>query len=256
MAMELVDSHCHLADHIISNKEVKRLIEADFNLAFCVLQGANIERSREVIHFAKTCNKAYACVGLHPEDANLFSPETISLLAGLARDEKVIGIGEIGLDYHYAGFDATLQKRILLDQLNLAVKLELPVCIHCRDAAGDLYKILKTRKKNIELGVVIHCFSDGVFWAERFVKLGCYISFCGNFTFKNYDKSVIKVVPLNRLMIETDSPYLAPVPHRGEVNNPTNVLCVAECVARELGLNLSEVAQITTQNVKCFYKIK
>ena len=253
--MKFIDSHCHLDNEKIKNEEFIRLVNEDFNLACVILQGANVVRSEEVVKWAKTTDKAFACVGVHPEDVELFNAETLEKLTNLAKEEKVVGIGEIGLDYHYASDNKKLQKEVFISQLKLASALNLPVCIHCRDAVDDLYEILKNNLSLIKSGAVIHCFCENASWAEKFVSLGCYISFCGNFTFKNYDKSVIRSVPLDKIMIETDSPFLAPVPHRGEINRPSNVLCVAEAIAKELNLTLDEVSKITLANTIKFYNL-
>lgn len=252
--MKLIDTHCHLYNDKIDNGLVLKLIEEADELEKVVLMGTNLDKSQENLTFAQSCAKAYVCVGIHPEEINDNWKNELIEIEKLLDNKKVVGIGEIGLDYHYTKENALLQQKVLISQLKLAHKHGLPVCIHTRDSAQDLYKILSDNKNLIDNGCVIHCFSESADWAQKFVDLGCFISFCGNFTFKNYNQSVANVIPVERVMIETDSPYLSPVPHRGEVNNPTRVVFVAEGLAKVWGLSLSDVAFITTQNAKSFYK--
>ncbi|MCR5553172.1 MAG: TatD family hydrolase [bacterium] len=255
--MKFIDSHCHLHNEIISNDEVKAIIEEDDSLLFCLIQGASEERNKELVDFIKTCDKAYGLVGLHPED--LQSPEendkVIENLKTYVKNEKIVGIGEIGLDFHFRSDNKEEQLRVFEKQLKLAGELKLPVCIHCREAKVELYEILKRNKENFKHGVVIHCFSEDSDWAKKFIDLGCYLSFCGNFTFKNYDKSNIKVVPLDKLLIETDSPFLSPVPYRGQINNPTRVCVVGEAIANYLNISLEELVNQTTKNCILLYKL-
>ena len=183
--MKFIDSHCHLDNDKLSNEGFIKLIENDFNLSCVILQGANLARSKEVVEWAQKSDKVFACVGIHPEDVDEFNEKTIEKLTDLTKNKKVVGIGEIGLDYHYCSDNKELQKEVFIAQLKLAKLLRLPVCIHCRDACEDLYEILKANKNLLLGGAVIHCFCENSIWAEKFVSLGCYISFCGNFTFKN-----------------------------------------------------------------------
>lgn len=255
--MKFIDSHCHLHNEIISNDEVKKIIESDDSLLFCLMQGASEERNKELVKFVKTCNKAYGLVGLHPEDNESCekNDKTIENLKSYVKEEKIVGIGEIGLDFHFRTDNKDEQIRVFKKQLKLAAELKLPVCIHSRDAINIVYQILKENPENFKYGVVIHCFSENAEWAKKMVDLGCFISFCGNFTFKNYDQSVIFSVPLEKLLIETDSPFLSPVPLRGQINNPTNVKFVADKISSVLEISVEKIAEQTTKNCILLYKL-
>ena len=174
----------------------------------------------------------------------------------LAKNNKVVAIGEIGLDYHY-DYDKTAQKSLLIKQIILADSLNLPVIIHLRDAYLDMENILKEYKKYINNGILFHCYSGSREMIDRFAFLDPYYAFGGAITFKNNNRAeVIKTVKKDRLMLETDCPYLTPVPHRGEINTPNNLKFVAKRMALDLGISYDEIAKITTENTKRFYNIK
>ena len=168
----------------------------------------------------------------------------------------MVAIGEIGLDYHY-NYDKKSQKELFVKQLELADRLGLPFCIHCRDAANDVFEILNENKHLINHSGLMHCYSEGKEWFEKFLGLGLYLSFSGNITFRKTDRSFLKDVPLDRILVETDAPYLSPEPLRGRRNYPKNVKFVAEKIANEIGVDVDEFEHITTENAKRFYfKIK
>ena len=253
----LIDSHAHLLDERL--KDNIPAIVADFaknDVEMSVEIGADMESSRGAVKLAGSYKNIYAAVGLHPESAESFSDDDINEIAMLAKNNKVVAIGEIGLDYHY-DYDKTAQKSLLIKQIILADRLNLPVIIHLRDAYLDMENILKEYKKYINNGILFHCYSGSREMIDRFAFLDPYYAFGGAITFKNNNRAeVIKAVKKDRLMLETDCPYLTPVPHRGEINTPNNLKFVAERIALDLGMSYDEIAKITTENTKRFYNIK
>ena len=195
--------------------------------------------------------------GVHPEDANEYSENAQKKLIELCKSKKVVAIGEIGLDYHYEGFDKEKQKEVFLKQIVLADKLSLPIQIHCRDAMEDAMKILKENKDKLSRGGIFHCYSGSIEEAKEILKLGFSFSFGGVCTFKNARKAVevINFLPIENILLETDCPYLAPEPHRGEVNEPKNIPFIAEKIAQIKNIQLEEVAKITTENAKRIFGI-
>ena len=177
------------------------------------------------------------------------------MVARIAKHEKVVAIGEIGLDYHY-DFDKESQKRLFVSQLEIADKLKIPFCIHCRDAAADVYEILSKNKHLINHSGIMHCYSEGGQWYKKFLDLGLYLSFSGNITFKKSDRSFLKDVPLNRIIVETDSPYLSPEPFRGKRNEPKMVQYVIDKIAFDVGVSSEEMKKITTENAKRVYNLR
>ncbi len=253
----LIDSHAHLLDERL--RDNIPAIVADFaknDVEMSVEIGADMDSSRGAVKLADSYKNIYAAVGLHPESAESFSEDDLKEIAMLAKNNKVVAIGEIGLDYHY-DYDKTAQKSLLIKQIILADSLNLPVIIHLRDAYLDMENILKEYKKYINNGILFHCYSGSREMIDRFAFLDPYYAFGGAITFKNNNRAeVIKAVKKDRLMLETDCPYLTPVPHRGEINTPNNLKFVAERIALDLGMSYDEIAKITTENTKRFYNIK
>ncbi len=202
----------------------------------------------------------YAAVGLHPHEASLYDEPLEAELLTAAQHPKVIGWGEIGLDYHYDHSPREVQRRVFARQLELARMSELPVIIHTREAEDDTIAILRehwAQRGGTELGGIIHCFTSTQALADAALAMGFHISFSGVITFKTADelRAVARSVPLDRLLIETDCPYLAPVPHRGKRNEPAFVVETARKLAELKGVSLAEVAQLTTANFKRLFKL-
>lgn len=164
-----------------------------------------------------------------------------------------MAIGEIGLDYHNADYDKVSQREIFIKQLEIADSLGLPFCIHCRNAVEDLYEILSTHKHLINHSGLMHCYSEGGEWVHKFLDLGLYISFSGTITFKKNDRSFLKEIPLDKIVVETDAPYLTPEPFRGRRNSPAMVKYTAKKIAEELKIDYDEFDKIVTKNAKTFY---
>lgn len=252
----MIDTHAHL---LMFDERGKNIIEnmRQDNLQNIVTIGTTLEDSRQSVELANENENIYATVGIYPEYAEGVTESDLIELENLAKNEKVVAIGEIGLDYHSEGYNRDAQKKILIRQLEIADRLGLPFCIHCRGAAEDVYEVLSSHKNLINHSGLMHCYSEGAQWVQKFLGLGLYISFSGNITYKKNDRSFLKDIPLDRILIETDSPYLSPEPVRGIKNEPKNVRFVLDKIAFELGISSKKLDEITTENAKRFYfKIK
>ncbi len=251
----LFDTHAHLDDaRFDSDRDevIKNLIRE--GVSYVVNIGADIQSSRNSVELARKYDFIYAAVGVHPHEADSMTDCDLAELEELSKYEKVVAIGEIGLDYHYDNSDRTAQKYWFEKQLLLAKKLNMPYIIHDREAHGDTLDII--RKVGYTNGVM-HCFSGSSEMAKQIVKMGMYVSIAGPVTFKNAGKliDVAQVVPDERLLIETDCPYLTPEPFRSKRNNPAYVKYTAEKIAQLRGMEFSQLAKMTLENAKRFYNI-
>lgn len=221
--------------------------------------GWNYDSSVLAAKQAETYTMLYFAAGFHPSNLGDFKQGDFERIAALLSSPKGVAVGEIGLDYHYDGTDEAEQKRFFCEQLELADSLRLPFCIHSRDAAADTLQILKENRSKITHGGVMHCFSGSPETAKEYLKLGLYISFAGPVTFKNARRldEVAKMVPSDRILAETDSPYLAPEPMRGTVNTPANVVKVYEKLAFLRGESTQELAAQINKNAReLFQKLR
>jgi len=253
----LFDSHAHLdASKFDSDRDkvIKRAY--DSGVHWIMNPGADYESSVAAVKLSETYDFIYAAVGIHPHDASSVDDMMLSLIKAMARKAKVKAIGEIGLDYHYDFSPRDVQQHWFRKQLQLAKTLNMPVIIHDREANQDVLSILK-EESSFDTGVLMHCFSGSAELARQYVKLGAYISIAGPVTFKNARKlaEVVETVPLDKLMIETDSPYLTPVPYRGKRNESSRVRHVCEKIAEIKGLTFEQVAEQTTNNAKKYFGI-
>jgi TatD DNase family protein len=227
-----VDVHCHLSFSQYDQDRdlvLDRLTQAGVGLL--IHPGTNLQTSRDAIDFAQKHQMAHANVGFHPGDVDQVSASDFEALQALATEEKVVGIGEIGLDYHYPDINKANQEMVFRESLRLAKKLDLPVVIHSRDAWPDTFRILD-QESHSGLRGMMHCFSGGVEEARRSVKMGFKLSIPGVVTFKKSQlPDVVNNTNLNDLLTETDCPYLAPVPYRGKRNEPAYVVEVAKKIA-------------------------
>ena len=255
----LFDSHAHLNDERF-DEDREELISSlnEKGVDLVVNPGACMKTSAESVELANKYDFIYAAVGVHPHDVKDLTEADIQELKRMATEnEKVVAIGEIGLDYYYDAEYKELQKKWFKRQIELANELKLPIIIHDRDAHGDTFEIIKSTKSP-EIGCVLHCYSGNVELAREYVKMGCYISISGTVTFKNNKKTkeVVREIPLDRLLIETDSPYMAPTPHRGKRNDPSLVQFVADTIAVEKGVSYETVCKATKENAKRFFGIE
>lgn len=254
--LEVFDTHAHYDDSRFDEDRDQILSSLPSKGVKLALDpGCDKESCRKAVEIANKYPYVYAAVGIHPEACNQFDDEAESLIRTLVKDPRVKAIGEIGLDYYYDdGPDRELQKKVLRAQMAMAEEFDLPVIIHDREAHGDTMEIVRSFKN---VRGVLHCYSGAVEDAKTYVRLGWSLSFTGVITYKNAVKAleVIRWMPLDRIMIETDSPYLAPVPYRGKRNDSTLVHLVAEKIAEIKGMDAEEVARITMENGKRFFNI-
>ncbi|MCL2376789.1 MAG: TatD family hydrolase [Defluviitaleaceae bacterium] len=215
--------------------------------------GINIPSAKKSIEYAKKYDHFYAAIGFHPMDCGEMEDGDIAILEGLAKEPKVISIGEIGLDYyHKTAPPKDLQKKCFMQHLDLAMKLNLPVIIHCRDAHEDVFEILAASGVGKKVGGVMHCYSGTPEMAVKYVEMGFHIGIGGVVTYKNAEalRETVRIVPKNRLLIETDCPFLPPEPHRGTRNDSRNLYYITEKIGEILGITHEEAAMLTCENAK------
>lgn len=275
----LFDSHAHINDEELTEEQRQELIkeiEAS-DLSYVMDVGFDFPSSLQAVKDAAANSWCYAAIGCHPHDTDSMDEEQLLLYKGLAQKDKVQAIGEIGLDYHYDNSDRDNQREWFRKQIRLANELKMPIVIHSRDAEEETMNILKEEgafsderkswfpertgpdgKKLPDARVLIHCFSGSRETARQYVKLGATISICGPVTFKNNRKTreVVVDTPIEFLLVETDSPYMAPEPKRGRQNKPFYVEYTARKVAELKEMDYDEVARITCANAKRFFNIK
>lgn len=252
----LFDTHAHMNDERFDDQR-DELIKAMPSVgvgAFCEI-GYDIESSKKAVKLCEKYEFIYAAVGVHPHDTDLLRQEDMQTLENLSGHKKVVALGEIGLDYYYDNSKRENQRLWFDRQLCLAKKLDIPVVIHTRDAMKDTIDILKCHK---DVRGIIHCYSGSRESAKILLDMGYYISFAGPVTFKNATTAieVAKYVPSDKILIETDSPYLAPVPYRGKCNQPAYVREVAQRLALIREVSFDEIAHQTFENAKRVYEIR
>ncbi len=263
--MIFIDSHCHIdGEAFDADRDVviKRAREAGVKMMLVVGTGdaTDFENFSRVVRLAEKHENIFASVGVHPHDAKTFDAESERRLIELAKSsEKVIAWGEIGLDFYYDHSPPEVQKEIFRRQIKIANELNLPIIIHSRDADDETVEILteECAHENFR-GGIMHCFGGNPQMAESLMNIGFLISFAGNITFKKADnlRDSARVVPLNKLLIETDSPYLAPIPFRGKRNEPMFVVETAKFLADFYNVDLKVLAKATTQNFRQLFKIE
>lgn len=257
----MIDAHGHLEDeafdedrHEILSNLKKDGIKYFFNC------GSTLETSKESVEYSNKYDNVYAIVGIHPLQADEYSKEALEEIRKLAQEEKVVAIGETGLDNYYEDSPSEEEQlECFYAHLELAKELNLPVVIHSREASQKTVDILKKHKEeNEDFKCVLHCYSGSVELMREYMKLGFYITLGGVTTFKNAKtpKEVAKEVPLDRLMLETDCPYMSPVPYRGKRNEPKYVIETAKYIANLRDMTVEELEKATDENVYRFYNIK
>ena len=258
--MRIFDTHAHYDDDAF-DEDREELLENEFGEGRLVTNitniGCDIQTSRASVEFAKKYDYMYASVGVIPHHVGDMTDEDIEELRKLAgSSNKVVAIGEIGLDYHYDEPSKELQHKWFLAQMNLARELELPIVIHSRDAAQDTYELMKQVHAE-EIGGVVHCYSYSEEMSREFLKMGFYFGIGGVVTFKNSKKlkRAVEAIPLSNIVLETDSPYLTPSPFRGERNYSGYLSYVVAEISRLKGLSEEEVASVTYENAKKLYRL-
>ncbi len=255
----LIDTHCHLTDSKFTDVK-KTIAEAkDAGVEKILIPAGNIEDSKRAVLIAEQ-EEQYAMVGVHPEDMESVTSvdQMICELEELiGKSEKIVGIGEIGLDFYWDKEKKTKEKQleIFVAQMEMAVRLKLPVVIHMRDAEEEMLVVL-TQMESLPRGQ-FHCFAGSESFLKFVIDKGFYVSFAGNITYKSAVelRRLVHLVPLNRLLLETDSPYLSPEPVRGNVNTPANVKIIATAIAHELSLDTQKLIEQTGNNAICLYSL-
>lgn len=253
----LFDTHVHLnADQY--EEDLQEVIERAKHekVNNMVVVGFDRKTIQKAMELVEQYDFIYAAVGWHPVDAIDMTEEDLTWIEELASHDKVVAIGEMGLDYHWDKSPKDIQKEVFRKQIQLAKRVKLPIVIHNRDATADVVEILREEDAK-EVGGIMHCFTGSLEVAKECMEMNFYISFGGPVTFKNAKKpkEVVKEIPLDRLLIETDCPYLTPHPYRGKRNEPSYVRFVAEEIAGLRGMTLEEVAEKTTANAKKLFGI-
>ncbi len=259
MKKMIFDSHAHYNDDKFSAEERKKTIEYVFEngVRFILNAGTNIQTSKESIELAEQFDGIYAGVGFYPHDTGNITDEkyAIDKLEKLLDHPKVVSLAEIGLDYYYDFTPKDIQRKWFEIQLDISEKRNIPVCIHDRDAHGDTLDILKNHPNARGM---LHSFSGSKEMARELLKLGWYISISGVVTFKNASKiiQVVEELPLEKMLIETDTPYLAPVPNRGKINNSANLWYTAEKIAQIKRMTTEQIIEITCSNACNLFNVK
>ena len=256
----IIDSHCHLTDerlYPIVDDIVKGLNANGIESVITV--GYDLPSSTLGVDIARRYKEVYATVGMHPHDSRLMTAEIYDIFRHLSADEKVVGIGEIGLDYHYDLSPRDVQQKVFEEQIELADSLRLPVALHVREAYEDTRKILENNKAKLSHGVLLHCYSGSAEMVKVFSKYDAFFAFGGPITFKNavHNIEALRAVPLDRLLFETDAPYMTPVPFRGKTNEPKHTALVVKKASEVLGVDENELIEKSNKNTKTlFYKMK
>ncbi len=266
MKSYLIDTHAHLdmnsfnddgAEKQATDSEVEENIALmkEYGVKKVIIPSVEVKTLDRVVEISNMYDNVYSMVGIFPSEAKTYTDEVENKLINLAQNKKVVAVGEVGLDYYWDKSFNNIQQDVFKKQIRLANKLNLPLVVHDREAHKDTFDIIKQENKGSK--VLFHCFSGSVEFMRECVNEGWYIALGGVVTFKNAVKmkEVAKEVPLDKLVLETDSPYLTPVPHRGKPNKPAYVKYVAEEIAKIREMTLEEIADITSTNAEEFFKI-
>ncbi len=248
-----IDTHCHISRE--DYEDIDKVIKDDFDsgCSAILIIGCTSGMIKEALEIANSHSGIYAAIGYHPDQASIYTEEDLIKLEELLKNNKVVAIGEIGLDYHYGKDDKDKQLELFEYQLRLAEKYNLPVSIHSRDAVKDTIDILSKYKVKGS----IHCFSGSLEVAKIYIKMGFYLGIGGVVTFKNSNlHKVIEEIGLDNIVLETDSPYLAPVPVRGSVNTSKNIVYIASYLAELLKIPVEDIYSITSNNANFLFDFK
>ena len=251
----MIDTHLHLDDSALSAR-VDEIYEAfdEYGIEFVINNSCDMQTMLAGVELANRYEKVFATVGIHPHESKHFNSDFARKMEQLAANEKVVAVGEIGLDYYYDLSDRQTQRDVFAEQLEIADRLHLPVTLHIRDAYGDAWDILRAQKRYLNNGVLWHCYSGSAEFARQAVKEGHYFAFGGAITFKNANKAdVFAQIPINRVMSETDSPYMSPVPLRGTVNTPLNVPIIVNKMASFYGVAVEVMEARIRENTLGFF---
>ncbi|MBN1777931.1 MAG: TatD family hydrolase [Clostridiales bacterium] len=253
----MIDSHCHLEDDRFAgevDQALKRMKAV--NVTRCILAGSDEATSLRIAKLTEQYENVYGVVGVHPHEASTFTESIFERMDEWLSMPRIVGVGEIGLDYYYDHSPRDAQRKALVAQLDYAYRKKAPAVFHVRDAHGEFTDMLRARKNYLPQGVM-HCYTGSLESVKIYLDLGLYISFSGSVTFKNAKnlQAVARFVPIDRLLIETDSPYMAPVPVRGKRNEPAYVRFVAEKVAELRGMPADELAARAAENTARLFNL-
>lgn len=253
--MEFIDAHGHITNDDYDNVEeiVKNAVDAGVGVMIC--SSSDFLSSQKAVKIAKEYDCVFANVGIHPECVQEYNDSIFEKLENLAKENKVVAVGEIGLDYHTSKEYVEKQKEFFIKQIEIANKLNLPIVVHSREAMGDTIEILKNHPP--KKPSLMHCYNGSLESAQILMKLGFSFSVGGLVTFKNAKnvQEVVKNLPIENILLETDCPYMTPVPFRGQRNEPKNVVYTADAIAKLKEISIEEVAKITTENSKRLFNI-
>ncbi|HOA80332.1 MAG TPA: TatD family hydrolase [Defluviitaleaceae bacterium] len=250
------ESHAHYDDEAFNEDREELLSDLTKNgIDYVIQTAADISSSKEGLNLAKKYDFIYCSIGVHPHEVKELNEDNFNELKILSKEEKVVAIGEIGLDYYYDNSPRDLQKYWFERQIEWAIEENLPIIVHSREASQETFNIIN--KINPPKKGVIHCYSGSAEMAEEYIKMGYYIGIGGTVTFKNAKKivEVVEKIPISSILIETDAPYLSPEPYRGRRNDSTKLKFIAEKIAQIKGLDLDSVASITKENAKKLFEI-
>jgi TatD DNase family protein len=254
----IFETHAHYDDEAFNDDRDELLLSMKQNgIGYIVNVGASLESTRQSIELARKYPFVYAAAGVHPNETGELNEENFKWLEAQCMDEKVVAVGEIGLDYYWDEPDHDTQKKWFIRQLELAGRIKKPVIIHSREAAKETYDII-AGQKTTDIGGIIHCYSYSPEMALDYVGMGFYIGIGGVVTFKNGRKmkEVVEALPMDKIVMETDSPYLSPEPNRGKRNSSLNLVYVAQKIAEIKNLTYEEVVEITTINALKAYRLE
>ena len=249
----MIDTHCHLdLKDYPDLEDVILKMEGNYMIA----SGYDIESSKHVINLINKYDNIYGTIGIHPSDVKKYSIQIIDQLEEMIKNEKIVGIGEIGLDYYWDKENKEIQKEFFIEQIKLAQKYNLPIVIHSRDSIEDTFQILQEYLNGTK--AVLHCYSGSYEMAKKFAKLGVKFGIGGVLTFKNSQKlrEVVENMGLENFILETDSPYLTPEPYRGKRNEPYNIIYVANKISEIKNIDVNDVINITTKNASLIFDLK
>lgn len=251
----IIDSHAHITEETL-RAEAPRIIADLKNDGLCAMieVGCDYDTSKDAVELAEKNDNVFALVGTHPEFSAVYGDKEREFYLNAAKHPKVVGIGEIGLDYYYETPEREIQKRAFAAQLELAHEAKLPVSLHIRDAYGDLINILKENRRYLQHGMLMHCYCGSKEFVKELAPFDSYFAFGGVVTFKNAKKDdILRAVPKDRLIVETDCPYMTPVPFRGKRNEPKYAVYTAKYIADVLGMEYDKFAEMTVKNTLALF---
>ncbi len=252
-----IDTHAHINDDAYSREEIDEVIKRAYQsgVKYIIIPSVDYNSTLKAIEISNKYQNIYFTAGIHCHEAFRFTLEEFEKIEKALQHPKCIAVGEIGLDYHYNFSPPQVQKEVFAKFINLSIKHDKPMVIHCREAEEDMYRILS--KFSGKVKGVTHCYTGDEVWAKQFLKLGFYIGFTGIITFKKSSslRNVVRQIPLNKILSETDSPYMTPVPHRGKRNEPCYVPLVVEKIAEIKEIELKEVKRQVLENSFTLFKL-